>query len=101
MYPGEDHITNGDLPRVGDKIAARRMQLAGHCYRPAAGARDIQSCALGTNPRRWGRQMSSYTGVLQKLDTGVESTGELGRPHAEIEVLGKGILGALLWVNDG
>ena len=23
----------GDLPRVADKIAARRMPLAGHCYR--------------------------------------------------------------------
>ena len=31
------HIPNeqlyGDLPRVADKIAARRLRLAGHCFR--------------------------------------------------------------------
>ena len=77
----KDHVTNaslyGELPRVSDKVAFRRLGLAGHCYRHP----ELPACQLvlwepshGTKQR--GGQRASYIRVL-KQDTGMEHTSEL------------------------
>jgi hypothetical protein len=57
----KDHVTNvelyGDLPKVTDKIAARRLSLAGHCQRhpelPAQKVTRLWQMPTLPTPRSW------------------------------------------------
>ena len=77
----QDHITNevlyGDLPRVTDRVAWRRMGLVGHCYRH----KDILASHLVLwepihGYRRPGRPASTLLDTL-KGDAGAADTAEL------------------------
>jgi hypothetical protein len=77
----EDHIRNVDLydtlPRVTDKIRARRMRLAGHCVRHpelAASGLILWEPKHGTRSR--GRPTATYVDTL-KRDTGLSNTNEI------------------------
>ena len=76
-----DRVTNdtlyGKLPKVSDKIAARRLRLAGHCQRhPELGAHRLILWEPSQGQRSRGRPKSTYIDQL-KIDTGATSTGEL------------------------
>ena len=67
------------LSRVSEKIAVRRMRLAGHCQRH----RELPTSKLVLwepthGYRSRGRSTQTYVDVVKK-DAGVESTGELTR----------------------
>ena len=75
------HITNvvlyGKLPRVSDKVAAKRMELAGHCRRHT----ELAACSLilwepSHGRRQRGRQRMTYVRVLRG-DANVVTTDEL------------------------
>ena len=75
------HVPNSELYRnmnkVGDIVAARRMQLAGHCFRhKELPASDLILWAPVHGMRTRGRRRINYIDVL-KRDTGVENEGEL------------------------
>ena len=75
------HIPNnklyGQLPKVGGKVAARRMQLAGHCYRhPELAASGLIMWEPKHGRRGRGRQRKTYLDIL-KSDAGVEEADEL------------------------
>ena len=75
------HIPNsdlyGDLPKAGDKVAARRMSLVGHCIRhPELPAEKVLLWELTHGHRRRGRQKDTFLDTLRK-DAGLERTGEL------------------------
>ena len=76
-----DHVTNehlySGLPKLSDKVAARRMKLAGHCHRH----RELPASRLvlwepNEGRRHPGRQTLTYVDVLKK-DAGVSSPQEL------------------------
>ena len=76
-----EHVTNrqlyGELPRLSDKIAARRMRLAGHCHRH----QELPASKLVLweplhGHRSRGRPTATYVDVLKK-DAGAETAGEL------------------------
>jgi hypothetical protein len=70
-------VLYGELPRVGDKVAARRMQLAGHCYRhPELAASGLILWEPTHGHRTRGGQRKTYIDILKK-DTGLEDTSEL------------------------
>ena len=63
--------TNADvyeeLPLLGNKIAARRMNLAGHCHRhPELAASDLVLWQPNQNQRRGGRPKADFVEVLRK-----------------------------------
>ena len=75
------HITNKDLygrlPRLSQKVASRRMKLAGHCHRH----RELPASRLvlwepTRGHRSRGRSALTYVDVLKK-DAGAESSSEL------------------------
>ena len=67
----------GDLPRVGDKVAARRMELAGHCYRhPELAASRLILWEPTHGHRSRGGQRKTFIDIL-KRDASVEDTNEL------------------------
>ena len=75
------HITNkqlyGELPAVADKIAARRLQLAGHCHRhPELSTQKLVLWEPKHGRRGRGRPQTNYVETL-KRDTGASSTSEL------------------------
>ena len=75
------HTTNeqlyGDLPAVADKIAARRLQLAGHFYRhPELSSQKLVLWEPTHSHRGRGRPRTSYVDTLRR-DTGVASASEL------------------------
>jgi hypothetical protein len=75
------HITNdvlyGELPRISDKIASRRMQLAGHCSRhPELSAQPLVLLDSRHGGRGRGRPKASYIDTL-KWDTGAIDTADL------------------------
>ena len=75
------HTTNeelyGELPVLTDKIAARRLQLAGHCYRhPELCAQKVLLWEPTHGERGRGRPRTTYVDSLKK-DTGAASTIEL------------------------
>jgi len=77
----KEHPTNailyGNLPKIGDKIASRRLQLAGHCHRhPDLTAHKVVLWEPTHGTKKRGRQKMTYIGVLKK-DTGAETTSEL------------------------
>ena len=76
-----ERITNeklyGKLPRLSDKIAARRLRLAGHCQRhPELGAHRLILWEPTHGQRRRGRPRTTFVDQL-KRDTGTTTTGEL------------------------
>ena len=75
------HITNeqlyGDLPAVCDKIAARRLQLAGHCHRhPELSTQKVVLWEPAHGHRGRGRPRTNYVETL-KRDAGASNTSEL------------------------
>ena len=75
------HTTNaalyGDLPPVGSKIAARRMQLAGHCYRhPELCAHDLVLWQPVHGHRTRGKPRQTYVDTLRQ-DAGGATVSEL------------------------
>ena len=67
----------GDLPNVGEKVAARRMSLVEHCIRHLElPAEKVQLQKPIHGHRRRGRQQDTLLDTLRK-DAGLESTGEL------------------------
>ena len=73
------HILNSDLykgmNKVGDMVASRRMQLAGHCFRhKELPASDLILWALTHGVRTRGRRRINYIDLL-KRDSGVENDG--------------------------
>ena len=78
----ESHTTNaelyGSIPLVSSKIASRRMQLAGHCYRHpelCASHLILWQPTHGRKDQR--RPKQDYIATL-KSDTGAACTTELG-----------------------
>ena len=75
------HMTNdelyGDLPRVSDKIASRRLQLAGHCFRhPELSTQPLVLWDPKHGGRRRGRPKRTFIDVIMR-DAGAATTGEL------------------------
>ena len=75
------HITNeklyGKLPPVCSKIASRRLQLAGHCYRhPELSAQKLILWEPSHGQRGRGRPRTNYVDTL-KRDTGAANVKEL------------------------
>ena len=67
----------GDLPLVSNKIAARRLQLAGHCHRhPELAAQRLVLWEPTHGHKGRGRPRTDYVEVL-KRDTGARNTSEL------------------------
>ena len=67
----------GDLPRLSDKIAARRLQLAGHCHRhPELPAQKLVLWEPTHGQRGRGRPRTDFIEVL-KRDTGAQNSSEL------------------------
>ena len=76
-----DRLTNEQLyeniPKVADKVRARRLQLAGHCYRhPELPAHDVLLWQPTHGRRSRGRPAASYTKTMLK-DTQSETVEEL------------------------
>ena len=76
-----EHITNeqlySGLPRISDRVAARRMKLAGHCYRH----QELPASKLVLWEPKHGHRLRgghtlTYVDVLRK-DAGVTNTQEL------------------------
>ena len=64
----------GDLPAVSDKIASRRLQLAGHCYRhPELTAQKLVLWEPKHGHRNRGRPKTTFVETL-KRDTGTTVT---------------------------
>ena len=75
------HTTNeelyGELPAVADKIAAKRLQLAGHCHRhPELSTQKLVLWEPTHGHRGRGRPRTSFVDTLKK-DTGAKSATEL------------------------
>ena len=77
----QQHITSkelySDLPKVSDKVAARRLKLAGHCLRHL----ELPSSSLGLweptqGKKSQGQPAKTMVDTLKK-DTGMANTGEL------------------------
>jgi len=67
----------GELPRVSNKVAAKRMQLAGHCYRhPELATNRLILWEPMHGRRQRGRQRMTYVEVMRR-DANVEATSEL------------------------
>ena len=67
----------GELPRVSNKVAAKRMELAGHCYRhPELAANKLVLWEPTHGRTQRGRQKMTYLQVLRK-DANVVTTDEL------------------------
>ena len=76
-----DRVTNeslyGKLPILSDKVAARRLRLAGHCQRhPELGAHRLILWEPTHGQRGRGRPKMTYVDLL-KSDTGAATTGEI------------------------
>jgi hypothetical protein len=77
------HLPNielyGNMSKVGDTVAARRMQLAGHCFRhKELPASDLIIWAPTQGTRKRGRRRLTYVDIL-KRDAEVENDNELSK----------------------
>ena len=75
------HTTNeelyGDLPMLPDKVASRRLQLAGHCYRhPELSTQKLVLWEPSHGKKSRGRPRATYVNTLMR-DTGAANTAEL------------------------
>ena len=78
-----NEVLYGELPRVSNKIAARRIQLAGHCFRhPELSAQPLILWEPSQGHRGRGRPRATYIDTL-KRDTGVRETAELATLMAD------------------
>ena len=67
----------GDLPAVSNKIASRRLQLAGHCYRhPELSTQKLVLWEPTHGHRGRGRPITTYIDTL-KRDTGAFEASEI------------------------
>ena len=67
----------GNLPTIGSKVASRRMQLAGHCYRhPELAAKNLVLWEPSHGHRSVGAPRKTFVDIL-KVDSGAEETSEL------------------------
>ena len=72
-----NNVLYGELPCVSDKIAARRIQRAGHCFRhPELSAQPLILWEPKQGLRGRGRPRATYIDTL-KRDTGASDTAEL------------------------
>ena len=101
------HIPNqqlyGDLPAVSNKIASRRLQLAGHCYRhPELSTQKLVLWEPTHGHRGRGRPNTTYIDTL-KRDTGAFEASEIAVLMAD-KRLWKDLVVALLratkWVSE-
>ena len=70
-------VVYGQLPKVTDKIAARRLRLAGHCHRhPELSTQKLVLWEPTHGIKNRGRQHATFLTTL-KRDTGATSTDEL------------------------
>ena len=73
----------GELPAVSNKIASRRLQLAGHCYRhPELSTQKLVLWEPTHGHRGRGRPKTTYTDTL-KRDTGAFETCEIAALMAD------------------
>ena len=84
------HTTNeqlsGKLPLLSDKIAARRLQLAGHCFRhPEFSTQKVVLWEPTHGQRSRGRPRTTFVDTLKK-DTGAISTTELAALMSDRDV---------------
>ena len=84
------HTTNeelyGKLTAIADKIASKRLQLAGHCHRhPELSTQKTLLWEPHHGQRSRGRPQTTYVDTLKK-DTGVKSTSELASLMADRDV---------------
>jgi hypothetical protein len=75
------HMTNaelyGKLPKLSDKIASRRLQLAGHCHRhPELSTQKLVLWEPNRGHKGRGRPKTNFVDTL-KRDTGAKNTKEL------------------------
>ena len=76
-----DHVSNqdlyGELPRISDRVAWRRLGLAGHCHRhPEIPAHHLILWEPTHGSCRQGRPANTYVDTL-KRDSGAANTDEL------------------------
>ena len=93
------HMTNeelyGDLPRVSDKIASRRLQLAGHCFRhPELSTQPLVLWIPTHGGRRRGRPKKTYVDVLMR-DSGAATPRELATTMEDRGVWRSRVVGRL------
>ena len=87
-----------ELPLLGNKIAASRMKLAGHCHRhPELAASDLVLWQPNQNLRRRGRPKVDFVEVLRK-DVGNLTTTEL-RTVMEDRTVCRNHVTARLWAT--
>ena len=68
----------GDLPAVADKIASRRLKLAGHCYgHPELSAHNLVLWEPTHSNRKRGHPKLTFVDTL-KRDTGTTVTSQVG-----------------------
>ena len=84
------HTTNealyGKLPKLSNKIAARRLRLAGHCFRhPELSAHKLILWEPTHGQRGRGRPKINYVGTLRR-DTGAVDSAELAGLMADRSV---------------
>ena len=96
------HIPNqqlyGDLPAVSNKIASRRLQLAGHCYRhPELSTQKLVLWEPTHGHRGRGRPNTTYIDTL-KRDTGAFEASEIAVLMAD-KRLWKDLVVARLWAT--
>ena len=95
----KSHVSNeelyGDLPLVSDKIASRRLQLAGHCYRhPELSAQRLVLWEPTHGHKDQGRPRTTFLDTL-KRDTGATNAGELATLMADRKVWRGRVVGRL------
>ena len=95
-----NHVSNkelyGDLPPVSDKIASRRLQLAGHCFRhPELSAQRLVLWEPKHGHKDQGRPRKTFLDTL-KRDTGASNTGELATLMADRQMWRGNVVGRLL-----
>lgn len=93
------HTTNevlyGKLPKVTDKIASRRLQLAGHCQRhPELSVQPLVLWEPKHGQKSRGRPRTTFIDTL-KRDTGVNDRDELATMMAERKLWRTRVIGRL------
>ena len=83
----------GNLPRVSSTIAARRLRLAGHCFRhPELSAQPLVLWEPNHGRRGRGRPKATFVDTL-KRDTGARDAGELATLMSDRDVWRKEVVG--------
>ena len=83
----------GNLPRVSSTIAARRLRLAGHCFRhPELSAQPLVLWEPTHGRRGRGRPKATFVDTL-KRDTGARDAGELATLMSDRDVWRKEVVG--------